>query len=167
MDELQRFGFVLKDVARSYVARFEQRASALRLTLSQCRVLVYLAVNEGVSQSRLCELTEIEPMNLVRILDRMEAKGWLERRADPIDRRARKLYMKPKAKPLVDNIWAVAAATRAEAFQGMSRDESKQLFSLLKRMSENLLALKPFAPVAAATVSRPSRAKRLHAVDQS
>jgi DNA-binding MarR family transcriptional regulator len=167
MDELQRFGFVLRDVARNYVSRFEQRASALRLTLSQCRVLVYVAVNEGASQSRLCELTEIEPMNLVRILDRMEAKGWLERRADPVDRRARKLYMKPKAKPLVDNIWAVAAATRAEAFQGMSRDETKQLYSLLQRMSENLLALKPFAPVAAATTLKAPRPKRLNTADQS
>jgi len=147
MSELRRFGFVLRDVARRYVARFEQRASALDLTLPQCRVLVHLAVNEGVSQSRLGELTDIEPMNLVRILDRMEAHGWLERHLDPLDRRARKLYVKPKAKPVVDSIWAVAEATRHEAFQGMSPEEIKLVYSLLEKMSRNLLALEPIVTV--------------------
>ena len=88
LNPLRSFGFLLKDVSRLYVRRFEQRAAALGLTLPQCRALVYLAMHEGISQVRLAELTDIEPMTLVRILDRMEADGWLERRLDSADRRA-------------------------------------------------------------------------------
>src|SRR5579863_3655734 len=92
------FGFLLKDTCRLYVERFEQRASALGLTLPQCRVLVYLADHEGISQAQLAELTDLEPMTLVRTLDYLESQGSLERRNDPADRRARRLYLKPKGK---------------------------------------------------------------------
>jgi MarR family transcriptional regulator for hemolysin len=60
------FGFLLKDTSRRYVGRFEQRARSLGLTLPQCKVLVYLANNEGMSQTQLAELTDLEPMTLVR-----------------------------------------------------------------------------------------------------
>ena len=85
-------------------ASSKERA-ALGLTLPQCKALVYLAEHEGISQVQLAELTDIEPMTLVRILDRMESDGWLERRNDPADRRARRLYLKPEGKALVDDIW--------------------------------------------------------------
>src|SRR5579863_2852687 len=105
MDErLRNFGFLLKDVSRRYVLRFEQRARELSLTLPQCRVLVRLAEHEGVSQARLAELTQVEPMTMVRILDRMEADGLLERRPDPADRRARRLYLTAKVRPLLEQI---------------------------------------------------------------
>src|ERR1022692_1912304 len=88
MDRLRNFGFLLKDVSRRYVLRFEQRAREILLTLPQCKALVRLEKNEGVSQARLAELAEVEPMTMVRILDRMQADGLLERRPDPADRRS-------------------------------------------------------------------------------
>ena len=100
MDRHRNFGFVLKALSRRYVLRFEQRARAISLTLPQCTALVRLEKNEGVSQAKLAELADVEPMTMVRILDRMELDGWVERRADPDDRRARRLYLKPKSKPL-------------------------------------------------------------------
>ena len=66
----------MKDLSRLYVQRFEQRAAVHGLTLPQCKALVYLATNEGISQVQLAERTDIEPMSLVRILDRMESEGW-------------------------------------------------------------------------------------------
>ena len=57
----RRFGFLLKDVTRLYVQRFEQHAAALGLTLAQCKALMRLADCEGVSQVRLAELTDLEP----------------------------------------------------------------------------------------------------------
>ena len=83
MDRMRNFGFLLKDVSRRYVLRFEQRAREISLTLPQCKALVRLEKNEGVSQARLAELADVEPMTMVRILDRMEADGLLERRPDP------------------------------------------------------------------------------------
>src|SRR4026207_1850298 len=88
MDRFKNVGYLLKDVSRRYVARFERHAEEVSLTLMQCKVLLHLSRSEGASQVRLCELTDIEPMMMVRILDRMEADKMLERRPDPAEGRA-------------------------------------------------------------------------------
>ena len=69
MDKLQELGFRLDEVARLYTRRFEQRAQTLSLQLAQCKALVLLAENEGVSQTRLSQISEIDPARLVGILD--------------------------------------------------------------------------------------------------
>lgn len=146
MDRPDRFanlGFLLKDVSRLYGRRFEERAQRLNLTLLQCKAVAYLSKNEGVSQKRLAELMETDPMTLVRILDRMEADGWVQRRSVPEDRRARSLILTEKAKPLLDHIWRLAAETRAEVLEGLSNAERTTLLALLERLHTNLLALKP------------------------
>lgn len=141
MDPLRNFGFLLKDTCRLYVQRFEQRAAALSLTLPQCKALVYLARCEGISQAQLSETTEIEPMALVRILDRMESDGWLERRSDPADRRARRLYLKPRSRPLLDDIWRLSDLTRGEAFAGVPRRQAEQLIAVLEKIHGNFALL--------------------------
>jgi MarR family transcriptional regulator for hemolysin len=141
MDRMRNFGFLLKDVSRRYVLRFEQRAREISLTLPQCKVLVHLEKNGGVSQARLADLADIEPMTMVRILDRMEGDGLLERRPDPADRRSRCLYLTRKAKPLLDKIWRWAELTRAETFAGITRQECEAFMGLLKRMHINVCAL--------------------------
>src|SRR6266851_4092841 len=123
MDRTRNFGFLLKEVSRRYVLRFEQRAREISLTLPQCKALVRLEKNQGVSQARLAELAEVEPMTMVRILDRMEADGLLERRPDPADRRARCLYLTAKAKPLLDEVWRLSDTTRAEVFDGIGKQQ--------------------------------------------
>jgi MarR family transcriptional regulator, transcriptional regulator for hemolysin len=150
LESLRRtFGFLVKDVDRRNAQRFEQRARALGLTLPQCRVLLYLANNEGISQVHLSEITDIEPMTLVRILDRMESDGWLERRPDPTDRRARRLYLKTEGKPLVDDIWRLVHLTRQEAFAGIPKKQVDLLITLLEKVQRNLAALDPISPSAA------------------
>ena len=147
---MRNFGFLLKEVSRLYTRRFEERARSIDLTLSQCKVLVFLARQEGVSQARLCETTDLEPMNLVRILDHMEAAGWLERRPDPADRRARQLFLKPKSAPLIDEIWAIADEARGEAFVDVPVQQIKLLMSLLEKTHQNLLAADASSLAAAA-----------------
>jgi MarR family transcriptional regulator for hemolysin len=141
MDRLRHFGFLLAEVSRRYVRRFEQRAQAMSLTLPTCKVLANLERHEGISQSRLSELTHIEPMAIVRILDRMEADGFVERKPDPADRRARSLYLTPKSKPTLDEIWRLAALTRAETFAGISQEERNGFLDVLARLEANLRQL--------------------------
>jgi MarR family transcriptional regulator for hemolysin len=109
MDATRHFGFLIKTLERLYTKRFERLAQERSLTLPQCRALYYLARNQGISQKRLAEMTEIEPMTLVRILDRMEADGWIERRADPTDRRARRLFITAAACPVLEEIQRLSA----------------------------------------------------------
>jgi MarR family transcriptional regulator for hemolysin len=149
LNPLRTFGFLLKETSRLYVVRFEQRACALGLTLPQCKVLVYLADHEGISQVQLAELTELEPMTLVRVLDRMESDGWLERRSDPADRRARRLYLKAKGKPLVDEVWHLVDLTRREAFAGIPRKHAELMIELLEKVRSNFASLEPLQPLPA------------------
>ena len=157
MDRLKSFGFLLKDVSRRYVLRFEQHAAEISLTLVQCRALTHLEKNEGISQARLAELTDVEPMAMVRILDRMEADGVIERRPDPDDRRARRLHLTARARPLLEEIWRLAALTRAETFAGIARVEREAFIDVLERLDSNLLALEA-SPAPARASSRSSTA---------
>ena len=158
MDRLRNFGFLLKEVSRRYVLRFEQRAQQMSLTLPTCKVLAYLERHEGISQARLAELTSIEPMAMVRLLDRMQADGLVERRPDPVDRRARSLYLTAKSKPTLDEIWRLAALTRAEAFAGIGQSERDAFLDVLARLDRNLSALEetPVEAVAAASAGVPA-----------
>jgi MarR family transcriptional regulator for hemolysin len=146
MERLRNFGYLLKDLGQLYTRRFEERAQALQLTLLQCKTLAKLSKNEGISQARLAELAESDPMSMVRILDYMEAEGWVERRADPNDRRARCLYIKDKARPILDEIWRLADETRTEFLGALSAQECEALIGMLERIHASARALAPAAP---------------------
>jgi MarR family transcriptional regulator, transcriptional regulator for hemolysin len=145
-DRLRNFGFLLKEVSRRYVNRFEVRAAEIPLNLAQAKALVRLEKNEGVSQARLAELAEVDPMTMVRILDRMEAVDLLERRPDPADRRARCLYLTAKAKPILSEIWRLSDEIRAEIFAGVSKSEREQFMTVLERLYDNISQLEGFVP---------------------
>jgi MarR family transcriptional regulator, transcriptional regulator for hemolysin len=135
MDSGPSFGFLVHDVARLLARRFNQRALlALGLTRAQCRVISRLARNEGINQVGLAELLEVKPMTLVRQIDRMEEAGWIERRPDPGDRRARRLVLTEKARPILARIRELGAEVRDEAFVGLCDAEGRVLIELLRRV---------------------------------
>jgi DNA-binding MarR family transcriptional regulator len=140
-DRLRNFGFLLKELSRRYVLRFEVRAREISLNLAQAKTLVRLEKNEGVSQARLAELAEVDAMTMVRLLDRMEADGLLERRPDPADRRARCLYLTAKAKPILSEIWRLSEETRAELFAGVNKADRDLFMTVLERLHDNISRL--------------------------
>lgn len=140
MDKLQNFGFLLKDVSRRYVDRFEEHARSLSLTLMQCKVLVRLERDEGVSQARLAELVDVDAMAMVRLIDRMEEDALVERRPDPADRRARQLFLTARARPMLDEIWRLAALVRTEMFAGVPRADRDCFIRVLEAAHGNLSA---------------------------
>ena len=135
------FGFMLRDVSQRYVRRFERHARGISLTLPQCRALVILESNQGFSQARLARLMCAEPMTMVRILDHMESDGLLERRADPDGRRARRLFLTRRARPLLREIWRLAELTRCELFQGVAQRDRKLFIRVLEKLHENASAM--------------------------
>jgi MarR family transcriptional regulator, transcriptional regulator for hemolysin len=142
-DRLRNFGFLVRDVYRLYVKHFERYAREIDLTLPQCKVLGHLSRNEGISQARLAELTDTDPMTLVRTLDRMQQDQWIERRPDPEDRRAHRLYLCEAATPIMQRMWKLADQARQEALSALSVTEREQLVGLLERVHEMLLQLEP------------------------
>ena len=140
-DRLRNFGFLLRDVYRLYAKHFERYATEIGLTLPQCKVLGHLSRNEGIRQARLAELTDTDPMTLVRTLDRMQQDEWIERRPDPEDRRAHRLYLRETAKPIMNRMWKLADQARQEALSPLSAAEREQLVGLLERVQGALLQL--------------------------
>jgi len=139
-DQTSSLGFVLHDVARLLSKRFEQLAGHLGLTRSQWRAVVYLSRNEGTNQACLADLLEIEPITLARMIDKLEQRGLIERRVDPTDRRAWRLFLKDQARPLLEAIAPLGEATRAEALEGVGGDERDRLMETLTLMKSNLVA---------------------------
>jgi MarR family transcriptional regulator, transcriptional regulator for hemolysin len=144
MNPERSFDFLVHEVARLFTRRFNERAlHALGLTRAQCRLLRYLAGHEGINQAGLADLLEIKPMTLVRQIDRMAEDGWVERRPDPSDRRARLLVLTDKARPVAAAIRGVAHEVRGEAFAGFATGEGEELIELLRRVHANLAAPTP------------------------
>jgi MarR family transcriptional regulator, transcriptional regulator for hemolysin len=146
VDLNRSFGFLVHDVARLYGRRFDRNGRRLGLTRAQCRTLGYLARNEGINQAGLADLLEIRPMTLVRQIDRMQEAGWIERRPDPADRRARRLYLTDKARPVLGRIWDVATETQDQVLAALSPDDAAHLLDLLRRVHDTLADRAPARP---------------------
>ena len=134
------FGYVLKDTAKLYVQRFEERAGELGLTLPQCKALVYLSRSEGMSQVELAGSCEIDPMSMVRILDRMESDGWVERRADPTDRRATLVSLTPSGEAAAHSVYALGDRMISEVLEGWSGPDVRKYTALTERFVADALA---------------------------
>lgn len=134
----ETFGFLLSDAARLLRRRFDQKARRLGLTRAQWQLLARLARSEGTNQAALADLMEVEPITLCRLLDRMEEGGWVERRPDPADRRARLLYMTDKARPVLEEMRALADGVYEEALAGLSAEACAALLSALRLVRSNL-----------------------------
>ncbi len=135
----QTLGFILNDVARLMRKRFDQRARHLGLTRTQWQVLSYLARNEGVQQSWLADILEVQPITLARILDRLEAADLVERRNHPKDRRIWLLFLRPKTHDLIADMFKLGEATRMEATAGLSADDCAEFTRMLIAMKSNLV----------------------------
>jgi DNA-binding MarR family transcriptional regulator len=111
------------------------------MTFTHCKVLVFLSRNEGTTQAKLAEASDTEPMTVVRVLDRMERDGWIERRPDPADRRAHRLYLLPPSNAVLAEIVRIGEKARSEALAGLSADEREQMMKMLEHVRANLVVL--------------------------
>jgi len=133
-------GFLLHDAARLLRKRFEQKARAQgsRLTRAQWSVLAHLARQEGINQTTLADILDVEPITVARLVDRLEQLNLVERCPDPNDRRARLLYLRPAAEPLLVEMREIGAAAREDAMQGLSSGQREQLIEMLLAIKSNL-----------------------------
>ena len=136
----RNFGFLVHDVSRLIKRRFDRRArqTGLPITRRQAAVVLYVARNEGVSQSEVATWLDMEPIALVRMLDKLNEEGLVERRAHPTDRRVRTLWLTPAARPVVTQILAINKAIREEAFAGMAAHARDTVIDILDGIKDNL-----------------------------
>jgi DNA-binding MarR family transcriptional regulator len=137
-DRMCNFGFLIYDIGRLFTKRFQIEAEHLGISLTEAKVLTNLSRNPSISQAQLAELSGVEPMTIVRILDRMEADKWIERRPHPTDRRARQLHLGERAQSTLEQILKVSTQVRGEALAGIKADERATLLDLLERVHGQL-----------------------------
>jgi MarR family transcriptional regulator for hemolysin len=132
-------GFLIGDVSRLLRRDFDRRLAHVGLSQAQWRVLARLSVCEGINQASLAEQIEIQPITLTRLIDRMGASGWVERRPDPKDRRAVRLCLTAKAQPLLSELHRLAEETRMAAPGSFEEAETRRLMENLAAIKTNLL----------------------------
>jgi MarR family transcriptional regulator for hemolysin len=144
-------GATLHEVTRLMRRRFERRArqSGLPLTRHQARTLMSIARDEGLSQAAIATLLVIEPIALVRTLDKLHEEGLVERRLHPTDRRIRTLWLTPVGWAVVERVLAINAEVREEACAGLSAAQRETLLHALGRMKSNLALAEEGASAAA------------------
>lgn len=132
------FGFAIHDVARLLRLAFDRQATGTGLTRAQWSVLAHLRRNNGVQQKTLATLMDITPITLARHLDRLEADGWIERRDDPEDRRAKRVFLNPKSEPMFEMMSDLGQYVRQLAMQGINAADEDVFMQVLLRVRSNL-----------------------------
>ncbi len=137
-DLSRNFGFILNDVARLLRTTYDRRMKVLGLTRSQWWVLTHLYRNDGVTQSELAEILEVEKPTLGRLLDRLEAKGWVRRKEHAADRRAKRVFLTEEVGPAMKAMRVAAAEMRRDALAGLTSSQQSQFVDTLIAVKANL-----------------------------
>ena len=138
-ENLERnFGFLLHDVSRLMRTVFDRRGRGLGLTRSQWWVLTMLYAKEGVTQSELADFMDLEKPTLGRLLDRMQAKHWIERRPDSLDRRVNRLYLTEKVQEIMRALRKTAADVRKDALGDLAQVDRENFIDTLIKIKNNL-----------------------------
>lgn len=135
---LTGFGFLLGDTSRILRRRFEQLARGHGLTSAQWRAIGQLSRADGLTQVALATQLDIEPMTVCRLVDRMEAAGFVRREPNAEDKRAKRVCLTEVSRALLDDMRRIALQVYEEAFEGFSHDERSVLIEGLDRINENL-----------------------------
>lgn len=144
-NDRQAFGWALRDVFRLFQRAWNRRLKDLGtdVTPPQSRILGALKVCDGLTQTELAEEADMEKAPLGRHLDRLEQMGLIERRPDPSDRRARRVFYSSSAVALEPEMWRAAFDMFDVALSGLSIEERRTLLMLLGRLRQNLVDAEP------------------------
>ena len=130
--------FEIAETAHALRRAFDRRAASLGVTRAQWKVLFRLSRTPGLRQVELADMLDVEPITLSRIVDRLAEAGLVERRADPADRRAWRLYLTDKSAPIIDKLMELGTEMAAEAFDGIPKEQIRTMREALGRIRDNL-----------------------------
>ena len=130
--------FTIIDVARMLRTYADQLARQFGISRAQWGVLVRLDRSEGLKQSELAEILDLQPISLTRLLDRLAENGLIERRADPNDRRANRLFLMPAARPLLERLAELGKDMMTTVLEGLDPKSNERLLRDLGLVKDNL-----------------------------
>ena len=134
----REIAFNISDVARLLRTYADQRAREFGMTRAQWAVLARVERSEGLKQCELAEVLDLQPITLTRLIDRLCDGGLIERRSDPDDRRAKRLYLTPAARPVLDGLTRLGKDMMATVLAGIEPTAIDQLLAHLLTLKTNL-----------------------------
>ena len=132
------FMFTLGELFRLIRVYADKEAARYGITRAQWAVLFRIERNEGMKQTELAELLEMQPITLTRLIDKLCDNGWIERRSDESDRRVNRLYLKKAARPLLGKLAGLRSEITATALEGISPADAHRLLTQLESIKENV-----------------------------
>jgi MarR family transcriptional regulator, transcriptional regulator for hemolysin len=134
----RELAFNISDVARLLRTYADQRARDLGMTRAQWVVLARVEKAEGLKQCELADTLDLQPITLTRLIDRLCDGGLIERRSDPDDRRVKRLYLTPAARPVLDGLTRIGKDVMATVLAGLEPAAVEQLLAQLLILKGNL-----------------------------
>ncbi len=138
MTAKREIAFSINDVARLLRTYADHKAASFGLTRAKWAVLARLDRFEGLKQNELADMLDLQPISLTRLLDRLSENGLIERRSDPNDRRAKRLFLTPAAHPLLERLSELGEDLMTTALAGLDQSETSALLTSLTTIKENL-----------------------------
>ena len=139
LTDQHRFGMQLAQMSCGWRAELDRRLAGLGLSQARWLVLLHLArFDEAPTQRELAQSVGVEGPTLARLLDSLEAQGLVQRHSVVEDRRAKKIVLSDSARPLIEQIEAIATALRQELFVGIDEEEARICLRVHKRILDNL-----------------------------
>lgn len=132
------FLFTLGELFRLIRVYADKEAARYGITRAQWAVLSKVECQEGMKQTELAELLEMQPITLTRLIDKLCDNGWIERRSDENDRRVNRLYLKKAARPLLGKLAGLRSELTATALEGISPTDAHRLLTQLESIKENV-----------------------------
>ncbi len=132
------FLFTLGELQRLMRAYADKEAARFGITRAQWAVLAKVERSEGMKQSELAELMEMQPITLTRLIDRLCDNGWIERRGDETDRRVNRLYLRKAGRHLVGKLSCLRSEITATALDGINPADAHRLLAQLEQIKENV-----------------------------
>jgi DNA-binding MarR family transcriptional regulator len=145
-DDRRTIGFLISDVARMMRSSFDRRVRRIGLTRPQWLVLSLLHRRPGISQTELAEMLEVERAVAGRMIDRLERRRWVVRRADPEDRRVKRLFLTAEARGVQAEMGRIAEEMLDDAMALLGDGEREALTEMLERVKARLQAMAPPRP---------------------
>jgi DNA-binding MarR family transcriptional regulator len=136
-----KLGYLIHDVSRMRRNAFDLLVKPLGVTRAQWWVIAHLSRHDGMVQTQLAELLDVGKASLGALLDRLEATGFIERRPEPQDRRAKRVYLTKTSFRLLERLIAVESEFNEKLLAGVTEKDRKEMIRVLSMMKENMSAI--------------------------
>jgi MarR family transcriptional regulator, transcriptional regulator for hemolysin len=159
-NERIRIGFLIHDVSRLRRTAFDQRMKDMGITRSQWWVLSGISRHneQGITQTELATVLDLGKVALGGLVDRLEERGFVERRADPADRRINLVHLTPKGDAILHLMHDVGLEMNKKIMKGISPERQHLLAQTLHAMKQNLVSMDTVPGSKARAVAVKSRA---------